>query len=265
MDLKLAVEKLHRQLEIIPSLRQARDTRSSDPSFKKWDRDTKTAIGKIFGEQSNHVKEFDDIYYSLGIFSSSTPDSDFYKAYLRGLESAAVLLESMIDEIKEYGLDESNSTNIPDALSLIEILCIRFHRFARQLQARYDNRPTIDIEDEYDLQDVFHALLRLHFDDVRKEEYSPSYASASSRIDFILKNEQIVIELKKTRPTLKAKEVGEQLIVDIARYAEHPDCKCLVCFVYDPENKIPNPDGLESDLERLTDRFKVRVIIAPKN
>ncbi len=259
MDLNTAIDILNKQYALISELKKL-PQKVSDPKFKKWQRDTRVAICKIFGEESSHVTEYDEIR-----FISYFGEGQDLGLYARGISIVTALLESMIDEIKEYGLDESNSTNIPDALSLVEILCIRFHRFARQLQERYDNRSTIDIEDEYDLQDVFHALLRLHFDDVRKEEYSPSYASASSRIDFILKNEQIVIELKKTRPTLKAKEIGEQLIVDIARYAEHPDCKCLVCFVYDPENKIPNPDGLESDLERLTDRFKVRVIIAPKN
>ncbi|MBZ4359524.1 hypothetical protein LAM19_25050, partial [Mycobacterium tuberculosis] len=78
------------------------------------------------------------------------------------------------------------------------------------------NRQTIEINDEYDVQDLFHALLKIHFEDVRPEEYTPSYAGSSTRVDFLLKNEKIIIELKKTRKNLKQKEVGEQLIVDIA-------------------------------------------------
>ena len=47
-------------------------------------------------------------------------------------------------------------------------------------------------------------------------------------MDFLLKNEKIVIEIKKTRVGLTAKKLGEQLIVDIEKYQQHPDCKYLV-------------------------------------
>jgi hypothetical protein len=135
---------------------------------------------------------------------------------------------------------------------------------ARQLRSRHDNRTTLDVEDEYDTQDLLHALLQLGFDDIRPEEWTPSYAGGSSRMDFLLKQEKIVIEVKKTRKGLAAKEVGEQLIIDIQKYQTHPDCKSLLCFVYDPEGRISNPRGLENDLSKETNGFKVRVVIAPK-
>ncbi|MCZ8227650.1 MAG: hypothetical protein O9249_00855, partial [Burkholderiaceae bacterium] len=53
---------------------------------------------------------------------------------------------------------------------------LRFHAVAVQLRDRYSGRPTLDVNDEYDVQDLMHALLRLHFDDVRPEEWVPSYA-----------------------------------------------------------------------------------------
>lgn len=265
MDKETSIKKLQQQLTVISSLGSMRD-RTSSPEFKKWNRDTETALRKIFGEDSRHVKEFKEIRYHLSAFSSRTTENERHDAYVRGLKSASAMLESMIREIEEYGLTDNDPIGLPKALPMIEILCQRFHRFARQLQHRYDSRQTIDIEDEYDLQDVFHALLRLHFDDVRPEEHTPSYAGGSSRVDFLLKNEKIVIELKKTRKSLKTKDIGEQLIIDIARYSVHNDCKCLVCFVYDPEGKISNPEGLEQDLERQSsDKLKVRVIISPKN
>ena len=83
-------------------------------------------------------------------------------------------------------------------------------------------------------------------------------------MDFLLKAEQVIIELKKTRKGLTSAEVGSQLLVDIARYKAHPDCKCLLCFAYDPEGRIGNPAGLETDLSKDEDGFIVRVIIGPK-
>ncbi|MVW56824.1 hypothetical protein GO590_13880 [Sphingomonas sp. MAH-6] len=143
-------------------------------------------------------------------------------------------------------------------------MCLRFHRVARQLRDRHGGRDTLTIGDEYDVQDLLHALLSMHFDDIREEEWSPSYAGSGSRVDFLLKAEQIVIEVKKTRQSMKRGELGEQLIVDRARYAEHPDCKTLVCFVYDPEGIVGNPAGMERDLEKHEGAMRVRVIIAPK-
>jgi hypothetical protein len=82
-------------------------------------------------------------------------------------------------------------------------------------------------------------------------------------MDLLLKQEKIVVELKKSRKGLGAKEVGTQLIEDIARYQAHPDCKSLVCFVYDPEGLVANPRGIENDLSR-TDPLLVKVLIRPR-
>lgn len=150
-------------------------------------------------------------------------------------------------------------------LAILENIFNRFHQVARQLRNRHDSRETFDVKDEYDVQDLIHALLKMYFDDIRPEEWTPSYAGSSSRMDFLLKSERLVIEVKKTRDKLRDKDVGEQLIVDIARYRAHPDCKTLVCFVYDPDGFISNPTGLENDLSKLTnDELKISVYVAPK-
>ena len=139
----------------------------------------------------------------------------------------------------------------------------RFHLVARELRNRHDGRPTLDVEDEYDVQDLLAALLKLQFDDVRREEWTPSYAGGSARIDFLLKQEKIVIEVKRARRSLGDKELGNQLIEDKARYGVHPDCEKLICFVYDPEGRIGNPRGIVNDLESSEDGFEVKVIIKP--
>lgn len=139
----------------------------------------------------------------------------------------------------------------------------KFHDVVKQLRNRYNNRPTIDIEDEYDVQDLLHVLLKLYFLDIRKEEWTPSYAGGSSRMDFLLKEEQIVIEVKKTRKGLGDKELGKQLIEDKEKYKVHPDCKKLICFTYDPEGRIVNPKGLENDLNKQEAEFEIQIIIKP--
>ena len=151
-----------------------------------------------------------------------------------------------------------------DYIGLLTNVFERFHVVARQLRRRHDSRATLTISDEYDVQDLIHAMLRLHFDDVRPEEWTPGYAGAANRMDFLLKDEEIAIEIKMTRPGLRDKELGEQLIIDIAKYQSHPNCKCLYCFVYDPEGIIRNPRGMEKDLEELGKGFPVKVFIRPE-
>ena len=129
---------------------------------------------------------------------------------------------------------------------------------------RHENRGTIQLIDEYDVQDLLHALLRLHFEDVRPEEWTPSYSGGANRMDFLLKDEEIAIEVKMTRPGLKDKDLGDQLIIDIAKYQNHPNCKCLYCYVYDPEGIIRNPRGLEKDLMEIGKGFPVHVFVRPE-
>ena len=152
----------------------------------------------------------------------------------------------------------------PPGSELIIQIIRNFDRSARQLRRRYNNRTPYEINDEYDVQDLIQSLLNIFFDDIRPEENTPSYAGKSSRMDFLLKNELVVIETKKTRKGLGAKELGTELIEDIERYQAHPSCKTLVCFVYDPEERVSNPEGLANDLSRSQDNFKVKVIIRPK-
>ncbi len=149
------------------------------------------------------------------------------------------------------------------AIDTIESIARNFHLTARALSNRHSGRKPFEITDEYDVQDLFYALLIPFFEDIRDEEVTPSYAGSHSRMDFLIKSENIVVEVKKTRPTLKAKEVGEQLIIDKNRYHNHPNCKTFIAFVYDPDGYIKNPRGLERDLSHGTDDMRVKVFIAP--
>ena len=147
---------------------------------------------------------------------------------------------------------------------LIENIFLKFHSIVGEINKRHENRSTFPIDDEYDVQDLLRVLLKTHFDDVRTEEETPSYAGASGRIDILLKQEKIGIEVKMTRKGLRDKTLGEQLIKAIVRYQHHPDCQFLYCFVYDPKMRLRNPAGLERDLTKRHDGLPVKVFIVPK-
>lgn len=149
-------------------------------------------------------------------------------------------------------------------LDALDRIVRRFHAVAVQLRNRHEGRSTLDTNDEYDVQDLMHALLWLDFEDVRREEWVPSYAGSASRTDFLLPQIDTIVEVKKTRAGLNAKTIGEQLIVDIAKYKKHPQCRRLVCFVYDPEGRIANPAGIENDLNQGDHGIDVKVSILPR-
>lgn len=157
--------------------------------------------------------------------------------------------------------EQADADKQRSANDAIERLFDRFDIVVKQLRKRRENRHTLDVEDEYDVQDLLHAMLRLYFDDIRTEEWTPSYAGKASRMDFLLRSEEVVIETKMARPTLTHKEVGDELLVDIARYKGHPHCKELWCFVYDPRGYVSNPRGIETDLSGERDGLSIEVRI----
>lgn len=216
---------------------------------------------EIFDAWRNKVLTFlltskiapENIILSIRTSNNNAPrDIDGVQAQLKALTDLINAGHIILNAVQDVPSEEA-----------VERIFDRFHKIARQLRSRYTNRETIKVTDEYDVQDVLHALLLLFFDDVRTEEWTPSYAGGSVRMDFLLKDIRTVIEVKKTRKSMSAKDLGEQLIIDIEKYKTHPDCKQLYCFVYDPEGLLGNPIGLKNDLE-LAHKDFLRVYIKPE-
>jgi len=151
-----------------------------------------------------------------------------------------------------------------EASQVLEYLFSRFHTVVKQLQERQRDREPFTVNDEYDVQDLLHALLRMYFEDVRSEEYCPSYAGTKPRIDFLLKREKIAIEAKMTSKRHRRKKVREELILDKEYYSKKEGCKVLYCMVYDPEEWIKNPRGFEDDLSEKEQNFQTKVFIVPR-
>ena len=174
-------------------------------------------------------------YYNEGI------SSWFHSSSYSSVEQVKGVVNSVITRIERNpSLFETASGEIivddeeKKRFDGIETITSRFHLVAMQLRHRYRNRTTLDVNDEYDVQDLFHSLLKLYFNDIRPEEWTPSYAGGASRTDFFLPEILTFVEIKKTRTSMSTKELGEQLIIDVAKYKKHPQCRRLICFVYDP-------------------------------
>lgn len=157
-----------------------------------------------------------------------------------------------------------NPLDLRDPLESVRKICQRFHAVARQLRLRKDYRATLEVEDDYDLQDLLCALLRVEFDEIGIEEWIPPYAGGAPRSVFLLHGGRIAVVVKKTRPGLTTKELAEQISTDSSHHESREKCAALFCFIYDPEGRIGSPKQLETDLTSVSDRYMLDVLVAPK-
>lgn len=133
--------------------------------------------------------------------------------------------------------------------NLLERLVKGLQRAMHPLTHRRKGSQSLSFTNEYDVQDLLHSLLRPWVQDIRPEEFTPSYAGSSTRMDFLLPAHKLVMETKIVRDRTHAKKIGDELIIDIEHYRRHVDCKNLWCVIYDPNQFITNSEGLKSDLE----------------
>jgi hypothetical protein len=132
---------------------------------------------------------------------------------------------------------------------LLTTLLKGLRRAMHPLTHRRKGSVPLTFSTEYDVQDLLHALLRPWVRDIRAEEFTPSYAGSSTRMDFLLPVQRLVIELKFVRDRKHAARIGDELTIDIDHYRKHPDCDTLWCVVYDQDHLLPNAEGLKRDLD----------------
>jgi hypothetical protein len=147
-----------------------------------------------------------------------------------------------------------------DPLTVLDGLLRRLPRVVRQLRVRHGERPAFRVEDEHDLEDLLRALLPLHFDDVRPEGRTPSYA-AGTRTDFVLAAEQTAVTIKRAAAAGCEGALAEQLAEDAGYYERRGGVRALVALVHDPEQRVTDPATFEAACRR-DDGLAVRCVVA---
>jgi hypothetical protein len=148
--------------------------------------------------------------------------------------------------VVEGGESQAKPSKIED---LLKTLIKGLPRAMHPLANRRKDAISLTFNSEYDIQDLIHSQLMPWIADIRPEEFTPSYAGSSTRMDFLLPVYSIVLEIKRVRDKAHGSKVGDELIIDIEHYRRHDKCKHLWCVVYDPGHFLSNPSGLISDLE----------------
>ena len=71
------------------------------PEFSVWYKAVERTLKVIFGNNDERVTQFTSVVFSLDFITSSTPDSAFQNAYLKGLNQSELLLKDFLSEIPE--------------------------------------------------------------------------------------------------------------------------------------------------------------------
>ncbi len=192
--------------------------------FNTW-KENREAIEAVLGE--NGLR-----YYRFGRI---LPQDDFPPSLISPENNPKLVFPTKPSKIEE----------------LLEIIVCGLRRAMHPLTHRRKGVQSLTFGNEYDVQDLLHAMLRPWIKDIRPEEFTPSYAGSSTRMDFLLPAYALVIETKIIRDKAHSKRIGDELIIDIEHYRQHQGCQKLWCAIYDPDNLITNPSGLKADLEGL--------------
>ena len=114
-DKTTAIHRLQSSMNDIPRLKrlqveiqqlpQFKRVSGFPPEFQKWYMDTQVVIKNTFDDDKGHLIAFQNISYTLNVFSAFTTTEEYQQAYVRGLDLASSVLESMITEVSEYWPD----------------------------------------------------------------------------------------------------------------------------------------------------------------
>lgn len=141
---------------------------------------------------------------------------------------------------------------------VLEALIRGLKRATYPLRNRRANFPCFAFDNEYDFQDLLHALMMPWIRDIRREDYVAKYLGTNKRVDFFLPDYSIILEVKFIRDRAHAKKVGDELVIDITHYQNHSGCEQLWIIIVDADSFLENPGGLQRDLVTVTSRILVK-------
>ena len=157
------------------------------------------------------------------------------------------------------------ATPEPD-VRMVEQLCKRLPQAARILSVRSrKGKKSYEISDEYDVQDLLHALLRAYLKYSVQEDPLPKVAGAkSSRADISVEELGVLIEVKYVHGPEDQKRLFEEYSQDLVLYAQWPHLRTLVYLIYNSTDLRDAEafEKLSSAQEIGGKRFDVKVVLA---
>ncbi|MCJ7483488.1 MAG: hypothetical protein MUO31_11035 [Thermodesulfovibrionales bacterium] len=169
------------------------------------------------------------------------------------------------DLTNELLFAEKKANFFDDDMTLIERVCKRISYAARILSNRQrKGKNSFEIKDEYDVQDLLHAVLRANLKYSVQEDPLPKVAGTkSSRADISIEELGILIEIKFVRSPDDQKVIFNAFSQDLVLYSAWPHLRKLLYVIYNA-NDLSDPEALEklSGPKKISGKeFAVNVIL----
>lgn len=161
-------------------------------------------------------------------------------------------------------LEDAAAEAAPDAGILLR-LCERLPSAARVLTTRQRNKPPYVIQDEYDVQDLLHALVRGYFKySVAEEPLGKVAGTKSGRADLALEELGVIIETKYVRGPNDQIRIVEEFAQDLLLYAQWMPLKTFIYLVYNSRD-LRDPEALNKlggNHEIAGKKYRTYVVLA---
>lgn len=99
-----------RAIEVLTELKDEADRRGTElrppGAFSSWKGRVRSTLIRALGKDHHLLADFEDIRYSLTMVIGNTPDAEFARAFLGGLQKACGVVEAAIFELKEAGTSD---------------------------------------------------------------------------------------------------------------------------------------------------------------
>lgn len=155
----------------------------------------------------------------------------------------------------------------PDAdAALVLRLCSRLPQAARILANRQrKGKAPFEVSDEYDVQDLLHALLRAYLKHSVQEDPLPKTAgSKSGRADISIEELGILIEAKYVYGPEDQRRIFKDFSQDLVLYTQWPHLRMLIVVIYNSAD-LRDPEALErlGGKQEINGRhFEAKIVLA---
>lgn len=140
--------------------------------------------------------------------------------------------------------------NVLPNLNLLTTILSTFPDAVSRLKYRRKSKNAIEINDEYDVQDILYIMLKGAFSTLQYEDPTSKEGLISTRADFVINDLNTYIETKYISVKGREKEIQDECMLDIQMYGAQQNCYKIVFFIYDPNKCIDNQFAFKGSLER---------------
>lgn len=167
-----------------------------------------------------------------------------------------IIYKKILERDKMIHLDQS---------SILESIVCMLQNFSNAIKKittnRYNKKVGIEINQEYDVQDILFSYFKFYFNDAVRENPLKKRAGYNSIIDICFPERKIYIEIKMLKQTdNNEKNIIEQLKKDMFDYNQS-DVENLLIFIYDPFKKINDRDNFRDFETSNNYNYACKVII----